>query len=73
MIPRNRASGPPLRRPPQISDTSRTIRLVRDPVQRQLAVFLWISTAFPVWWKRPAHRAMMDRTFSRIIAEEGHE
>lgn len=73
MLPRNRWGHAPGGTWPEKPDTGRTIRLVRPPVQQQLHVFAWITTSYPVWWKRPAHRAMMDRTWSRILAEEAHE
>lgn len=73
MIPRNRWGTPWTRAPEIPTITGRNLRPVRAPVQQQLAVFLWISTSYPCWFRRPAHRAMMDRTFDRILREESHE
>ena len=46
-------------------------RVARRP--SQLQVFVWISSTYPVWFQRQDHRAMLLRTFDRVLSEECHE
>ena len=70
-------NAPPKKEPPRRGAAQKnsddTAKLPRPPAQRQLSVFLWITTEFPCWFRRPDHARMMHRMFVRIISEECHE